>query len=87
MIVIFTPLGLRGVHSNIYAIGKKKKGTSETFDPNEAASRERPGRCKSNLKTSAIKRITEHVSLLRKIRTGREFGRHGLTIYTGERCF
>ena len=33
-----------------------------------------------NLKTSAIKQIREHVLLLRKIRIGCGFGKHGLII-------
>lgn len=80
MIMILTPLGLWELHPSIHGLGKNKKGASGTCDLCEAESSARPRRCKSNLKTSAIKQITEHVSLLRKSRTGCGFGKHGFII-------
>lgn len=73
VIVILTLLTLREIHSNICAVGKNKMGANGTYDLYEAGSWARLRGCKNNLKTSAIKQITEHALLLRKIRIGCRF--------------
>lgn len=73
VILIVTPLGLWEVPFNIYSVGKNKRA-NRLWDVYEARAWARPRRCEHNLKTGAIKQITEPVLPLRKIRIYSGFG-------------